>query len=289
MCGRRRNRRCGWRSASSTTSSGAAPRRAPARSPRTSRGKSGGSPTTRSTARCASATGAQSWVDWPEPLRSATRPRSTRRGASSSRKILFHQYVQWLADEQWQAAREAMGEVRLFGDFPFMVAADSADVWARQHLFRFDATVGTAPDAFSETGQDWGLPVYRWDVMEGEDFRWLRQRARRMARLYDGYRVDHLVGFFRTYSRRIGEHDRRIRSCRRGRRRSRSANRCSGCFKRMARRSPPRTSARSPTSFARPLLADGRARLQGAALGTGVEGGRASRSSIRRRIRPRRS
>jgi len=98
-----------------------------------------------------------------------------------------------------------LGEIRLFGDFPFMVSTDSADVWANQHAFRFDRTVGTPPDAFSATGQDWGLPVYRWDVMAAQDDRWLRQRARRMARLYDGYRVDHLVGFFRTYSRRLGE------------------------------------------------------------------------------------
>ena len=92
-----------------------------------------------------------------------------------------------------------------------MVSSDSADVWANQHAFRFDRTVGTPPDAFSATGQDWGLPVYRWDVMAAEDDRWLRQRARRMARLYDGYRVDHLVGFFRTYSRGRGETHRRVR------------------------------------------------------------------------------
>jgi 4-alpha-glucanotransferase len=149
--------------------------------------------------------GRTSWLDWPEPLRRRDGSALDDARRDLEQEVLFHQYVQWLADEQWQAAREAMGGVRLFGDFPFMVAADSADVWARQHLFRFDATVGTSPDAFSETGQDWGLPVYRWDAMEKEDFRWLRQRARRMARLYDGYRVDHLVGFFRTYSRRIGE------------------------------------------------------------------------------------
>jgi 4-alpha-glucanotransferase len=149
--------------------------------------------------------GRQSWVDWPEPLRSRDAAALEEARRELEGEILFHQYVQWLADEQWQAAREAMGDVRVFGDFPFMVAMDSADVWAQQHLFRFDATVGTAPDAFSETGQDWGLPVYRWDVMAGEDYRWLRQRARRMARLYDGYRVDHLVGFFRTYSRKAGE------------------------------------------------------------------------------------
>jgi 4-alpha-glucanotransferase len=57
------------------------------------------------------------------------------------------------------------------------------------------------PDAFSASGQDWGMPVYRWDVVATEDFRWLRDRARRNADLYDGYRVDHLVGFYRTYGR----------------------------------------------------------------------------------------
>jgi 4-alpha-glucanotransferase len=61
--------------------------------------------------------------------------------------------------------------------------------------------VGVPPDAFSETGQDWGLPVYRWDVLAERDFDWLRNRARRNADLYDGYRVDHLVGFYRTYFR----------------------------------------------------------------------------------------
>jgi 4-alpha-glucanotransferase len=120
------------------------------------------------------------------------------------REVLYHQYTQWIADEQWAAARQQLGDVRLFGDFPFMVGIDSADVWANQHLFQFDRTTGTPPDAFSATGQDWGLPVYRWDAMAAEDYRWLRQRARRMGRLYDGYRVDHLVGFFRTYSRPPG-------------------------------------------------------------------------------------
>jgi 4-alpha-glucanotransferase len=82
-----------------------------------------------------------------------------------------------------------------------MVSGDSADVWARQHDFRFDASVGAPPDAFSETGQDWGFPAYRWQNIAAGGFRWLAARARRSAELYDGYRVDHLVGFFRTYVR----------------------------------------------------------------------------------------
>ena len=66
--------------------------------------------------------------------------------------ILFRQYVQWLAGEQWARARAAAGRVALFGDLPFMVNGDSADVWARQDEFRLDASAGVPPDAFSETG-----------------------------------------------------------------------------------------------------------------------------------------
>jgi 4-alpha-glucanotransferase len=145
------------------------------------------------------------WTEWPGPLRNREPHALETAGRELEREILFHQYAQWLADEQWADAREQLGDVRLFGDFPFMVGIDSADVWANQHLFQFDRTAGTPPDAFSATGQDWGLPVYLWDAMRAEDDRWLRQRARRMGRLYDGYRVDHLVGFFRTYSRAPGE------------------------------------------------------------------------------------
>jgi 4-alpha-glucanotransferase len=80
-----------------------------------------------------------------------------------------------------------------------MVATDSADVWARRGDFRLDARVGVPPDAFSETGQDWGLPVYRWDVMARDGYPWLAERGRRMADLYGLYRVDHVVGMYRTY------------------------------------------------------------------------------------------
>jgi 4-alpha-glucanotransferase len=115
--------------------------------------------------------------------------------------VTYRQYLQWLAADQWGSARDDAGDVQLFGDLPFMVSGDSADVWARQDEFSLDASVGVPPDAFSETGQDWGLPVYRWDVLAERDFDWLRHRARRNADLFDGYRVDHLVGFYRTYFR----------------------------------------------------------------------------------------
>jgi 4-alpha-glucanotransferase len=145
--------------------------------------------------------GERAWFDWPEGLRMRQPDVLTHARSELATEILFRQYVQWLADDQWRAARQAAGDVALFGDLPFMVSGDSADIWARQDEFRMDASVGVPPDAFSETGQDWRLPVYRWDVLAQRDFDWLRDRAHRNAHLFDGYRVDHLVGFYRTYFR----------------------------------------------------------------------------------------
>jgi 4-alpha-glucanotransferase len=140
------------------------------------------------------------WLDWPEPLRDRNQAALATVREELAGEILFYSYLQWLAADQWTEARDACG-VGVFGDFPFMVSGDSADVWSRQQDFRFDASVGAPPDAFSETGQDWGFPAYRWQAIAAAGFRWLAARARRSAELYDGYRVDHLVGFFRTYVR----------------------------------------------------------------------------------------
>ncbi len=145
--------------------------------------------------------GGRPWTDWPAPLRDRDAGALAAARARLSRAVLFHTWVQWQAEEQWHAARAAANRagVELAGDLPFMVATDSADVWARRADFRLDARVGVPPDAFSATGQDWGLPVYRWDVMEQDGFRWLTERGRRMADLYGLYRVDHVVGLYRTY------------------------------------------------------------------------------------------
>ncbi len=139
------------------------------------------------------------WWEWDEGVRTHRCEAIRDARESLGRHVRFLQYVQWQAERQWHQAKAASG-VALFGDLPFMVGVDSADVWARQHAFRFDATIGVPPDAFSETGQDWGLPVYRWDVIAEDDYEWLRQRARRSADLFRGYRIDHLVGLYRTYA-----------------------------------------------------------------------------------------
>jgi len=141
------------------------------------------------------------WTEWPEALQRREPPAIDRARREVADEVLFHKYLQWLAGTQWQEARRRSHGVALFGDLPFMVDSDSADVWVRQHQFRLDMSVGAPPDAFSASGQDWGMPVYQWDALAAEDYLWLRERARRSADLFDGYRIDHLVGFYRTYGR----------------------------------------------------------------------------------------
>ena len=140
------------------------------------------------------------WLEWNEGIRDRRPDALDEARARFAQEIRYRSWLQWIADAQWHQARRACGGIAIFGDFPFMVSGDSVDVWARQGEFRLDASVGTPPDAFSATGQDWGLPVYRWNAI-APGFEWLRQRARRSAELYDGFRVDHLVGFYRTYVR----------------------------------------------------------------------------------------
>ncbi len=146
-----------------------------------------------------------SWRSWEKELRDREPQALARARTELSLAIDELCYVQWICDQQWHAGRAAANAqgVKVLGDLPFMVAEDSADVWGLQHLFRFDATVGVPPDEYSADGQDWGLPVPRWDEMRAQGDPWLRQRSRRAAEQFDAFRVDHVVGLYRTYARPI--------------------------------------------------------------------------------------
>ena len=147
--------------------------------------------------------GGRSWQEWPAPLATRDPEAVAEIRAELSERVLYRCWLQWHLDEQWHEARRAIvaAGADLMGDLPFMVATDSADVWARPGDFRLDARAGVPPDAFSAEGQDWGLPVYRWDAMAKDGYSWITARARRSAELYGAYRVDHVVGFYRSFFR----------------------------------------------------------------------------------------
>ena len=143
-----------------------------------------------------------SWETWPEPLRVRTPAALAAAAHALRRRVRFFRYVQWIAAEQWKAVRAHARRrgVLIKGDLPFVCGRDSADVWAHQELFDLSSSAGAPPDAFSSTGQAWGLPLYDWPGLRRSGWEWWRQRARQARQLYDLVRVDHVVGLFRTYA-----------------------------------------------------------------------------------------
>jgi 4-alpha-glucanotransferase len=143
------------------------------------------------------------WESWPAPERDRDVETLSAARDRLATAVLEHQYLQWIAHVQWDRAR---GELRglgveLMGDVPFIVGRESADVWSRADQFRRDLSLGAPPDGFSPEGQDWGLPSYDWAAMEKDDLAWHRARTRHAARLYDRFRLDHVVGYFRQWVR----------------------------------------------------------------------------------------
>jgi 4-alpha-glucanotransferase len=147
--------------------------------------------------------GGAPWTAWPSALVVREPDAMAAAQADLSDEIRFHEYVQWLFFKQWAAVREAALErgIRIMGDVPIYVAADSADVWANREIFQLDehgqpdVVAGVPPDYFSETGQRWGNPLYRWDVLHETDYAWWVSRFRAALRFADVLRVDHFRGF----------------------------------------------------------------------------------------------
>jgi 4-alpha-glucanotransferase len=145
----------------------------------------------------------RAWWEWEASLRDSLDAAKERARTMEGSTLNLHLYAQWVAHTQWDEARAALRgmDVEVMGDLPFMVGSDSADVWSCRGEFRDDTLVGAPGDQFDPDGQEWGLPPYRWDAMRRNGFQWLRARAGYAASRYDRFRIDHLVGFYRTYQR----------------------------------------------------------------------------------------
>lgn len=149
------------------------------------------------------AMGGREWTAWDAPY--ARRDEATLRQLRDERaeELDYHRWLQFLFDRQWHRVRveAARRGIELMGDMPIYVAQDSADVWAHRHLFDLDEegrprhVAGVPPDYFSETGQRWGNPIYRWDRMADEGYRWWVERMRANLRQADLVRLDHFRAF----------------------------------------------------------------------------------------------
>lgn len=143
------------------------------------------------------------WTEW-EPSIAAREPDAVDRTRRElAEEIAFEAFVQFLFFRQWDRVRgeAAARGIAILGDLPIYVSHDSADVWAHRELFALDPrgrpekVAGVPPDYFSETGQLWGYPVYRWDACAREGYAWWIERLRANLRLADAIRVDHFRGF----------------------------------------------------------------------------------------------
>lgn len=150
-----------------------------------------------------SSVGGIPWVEWPEGLRRREPAALDEARGRLAEDVLFHEFAQWLFARQWEAVRrhaEARG-VSIIGDAPIYVSHDSADVWAHQSLFLINeagaptAVAGVPPDYFSETGQLWGNPLYRWEEHVRTGFAWWTARLRAVAQRCAAVRLDHFIGF----------------------------------------------------------------------------------------------
>lgn len=147
--------------------------------------------------------GGTSWQEWEaDAVRRDPRALEAARSRHDA-AIDFHVFTQFVFWEQWQELRRyANGQgVRFIGDIPIFVAMDSADVWAHPEMFSLDergyptVVAGVPPDYFSATGQRWGNPLYRWDVMARDGYRWWVDRFGRTLETVDIIRIDHFRGF----------------------------------------------------------------------------------------------
>ncbi len=147
--------------------------------------------------------GKKEWVTWDESL-TKRKPDALKKAQKElSQEISFWKFLQWCFFFQWHALKKYANErgVHIVGDIPIFIAHQSADVWANPELFFLDANLrptvvaGVPPDYFSETGQRWGNPLYRWDVMEEKKYSWWIERIKTTLELVDVLRIDHFRGF----------------------------------------------------------------------------------------------
>jgi 4-alpha-glucanotransferase len=143
------------------------------------------------------------WTAWPEPIRRRTPEALAGLSAKHGQTLAQEQVLQFAFARQWDDLRKAAARsgIRILGDVAIFVNMDSCDVWVHPEIFELDEDLqpvkvaGVPPDYFSVTGQRWGNPLYRWDVLAAQGFDWWVQRISRSCQLYDIVRLDHFRGF----------------------------------------------------------------------------------------------
>ena len=143
------------------------------------------------------------WIEWETPLKLRNADALKNIAESEPERLRFFKWVQFIFDKQWKSLRSYCNErdIKFLGDLPFYVSYNSSDVWSHRDLFLLDengkitGVAGVPPDAFSEDGQLWGMPVFNWDSHKEQHYEWWINRLRKNVELYDLTRLDHFRAF----------------------------------------------------------------------------------------------
>jgi len=168
--------------------------------------------------------GGKAWEQWEAPIRGFEKKAIAEAREKYKGDIGFYKFLQYIYFKQWYKLKEYVNSlgIKIIGDIPIYVAYDSADVWADPKYFLLDKdkkpidVAGCPPDAFAAKGQLWGNPLYRWDVMKKENYRWWISRIKAASEIYDVVRIDHFRGFESYYSIPYGRDDAVIGEWRKG-------------------------------------------------------------------------
>lgn len=159
--------------------------------------------------------GSHVWQQWDEAFNTIEKARAHVDGLldaepeKTERQLVHYAWIQWIAFTQWREVRahaDARG-VRLMGDIPYGISACSVDVFANPDIFDLDWYGGAPPERLfkddpfvQKWGQNWGIPLYRWDALKERDYDWWRQRVGKVTEMFSLFRIDHALGFYRIYA-----------------------------------------------------------------------------------------
>lgn len=154
------------------------------------------------------ANGGVAWFEWEKDLKLRKPSAIEKAKEEFADDVEFWKMLQYLFFKQWTELKAYANEkgIQIIGDVPIYVAGDSADVWANPGQFYLDENLdpidvsGCPPDAFSDDGQLWGNPLFRWDAMKKDGYTWWTKRIKAMSELYDVVRIDHFRGFDSYYA-----------------------------------------------------------------------------------------
>lgn len=145
----------------------------------------------------------KTWTSWPKEIRDKREKTMEKLEKKHRRKIAKEKFLQYVFFRQWSSLKRYCNKrgIKIFGDLPIYLSYESADVWSNPEIFKLDeekkpsVVSGVPPDAFSDTGQLWGHPIYKWEKLKEQNYDWWSRRFDHNLKLFDWLRLDHFRGY----------------------------------------------------------------------------------------------